>query len=196
MHPRLTRPAQALLAAALVAAPGCGGAATAPQRERPQTAPVDLPAAVAERLRLDETTVERRATFASANGARSVYVGRKTDGTSCLADVDADSVGAGCNRVLFGEHDVAFVEGFEGGPAPTTITELHVAGVASPRVRSLQVVLGDGSVRDVALTRERAFLYEAATSDLHAGVVPEALRVYDTGGRRIETMSLNGPPPA
>jgi hypothetical protein len=123
-------------------------------------------------------------------GAGSAY------DSACVVDVDTDSVGAGCNRVLFGEHDVAFVEASEGGPAPTTITELHVAGVASSRVRSLQVVLSNGSVEDVALTTEKAFLYEAATPDLHTGVVPQALRAYDAGGRRIDTMPLSDPPPA
>jgi hypothetical protein len=193
----MKRPALAIVAATLFAAPGCGSLATAPDLERAKTAQDELTERAIATLGLDEGKLERRATLPSkAHGRHAIYLAPKNEGGACVLDVTEDRLGAGCNAVLFGEHDVAFVESSEGGPARGAMTELRLAGVASPRVRSLELELSDGTRARVPLAAGNAFLYEAAASDLRDGVVPAALHAFNAGGRQLDTLPLGSPPPA
>lgn len=193
----MTRPALATLTATLVVASGCGSLATAPGPERPQAAHDELTEQAIARLGLDEAKLERRAAIGSKpHGRHSIYIAPKKGGGACVLVVTDDRLGAGCNPVLFGEHDVAFVESSQGGPTARATTELRLAGVASPRVRSLEVELSNGLRAQVPLTAGNAFLYEAAVSDLRDGVVPAALHAFKGGGRQIDTIPLGSVPPA
>jgi hypothetical protein len=115
------------------------------------------------------------------------------DGKSCLLDDDSSSgTGATClEHGLFARRRVAFLVSFEGGP--DRFSELRVAGVAAPGVRTVSVVKTDGSSIEVKLTRERAFLFESPAADLAARIYPTALRLYGASERLMETVTF---PPA
>jgi hypothetical protein len=124
-----------------------------------------------------------------------VFVAPSAKATTCVLDVAEQHVGAGCSPGLFASHELAWTEGFDGGPSKATIRTLRIAGVASRRVVGVAVELSDGRRIPVALTPGRAFMYEADPDDVHAGTLPAALLALD-GVRVLDRVELPGLPSA
>jgi hypothetical protein len=155
-------------------------------------APASVPASAVDALELDAAKVERRGTFRPAGVPHAVFVAPSAKGTICVLDVSGQHVGAGCSAGLFASHELAWTQGFDGGPAAATVRELRIAGVASARVRVVDVELSDGRRVPVQLTPGRAFMYEAVPEDVHARVLPVALLALDGARRVLDRVELPG----
>jgi hypothetical protein len=196
--------AAAGLALLAVAASACGGSTTSGKPRQnadlavvPGAGSVDgIPEAAVDALKLERAKAKRLGTFKLQHGPRAVYIAPTTKGTTCFLDVGDVDVGAGCDATLFSEHEVAWTESFRGGPALAAITELRVAGVAAASARGLSVELSNGDRVSVPLNAGRAFMYEAAPSDLHTAVVPKTLLAFDGDGEEIDRVELPPLPPA
>jgi hypothetical protein len=110
-----------------------------------------------------------------------------TDGTECLIDHEA---GAGASAScledgLFRHRRVEFSIAFEGGP--DAFDELHVTGIVAPNIRSADIVMTNGDVSPLALSKERTFVYESTRDDLQRRIRPTAFRLYGPSGRLVET---------
>ena len=202
MQPRLI--AVAALVPILAATTACGGSdADHAQRANRRLAgaagtavgQASIPERAVAALRLDEAKAERRGTFSVAGMPHVVFVAPSAKATTCVLDVAEQHVGAGCSPGLFASHELAWTEGFDGGPSKATIRTLRIAGVASRRVVGVAVELSDGRRIPVALTPGRAFMYEADPDDVHAGTLPAALLALD-GVRVLDRVELPGLPSA
>jgi hypothetical protein len=104
----------------------------------------------------------------------------------------------GCNPLddpLAGRK-MMFSFGYEGGPSIRGVRDARLVGIASLDVADIQVVMTDGSRRDVATRRTpklagaaetfRAFGYRLKTSDLKRGVGPTAVVALDAAGYEID----------
>jgi hypothetical protein len=109
------------------------------------------------------------------------------DGKECLID-HARGAGASASCLddgLFRHRRVEFSIAFEGGPE--TFDELQVIGVVAPSVRSAELVMTNGGVAPLALTKEHTFVYESGREALLQGVRPTAFRLYGPRGKLVET---------
>jgi hypothetical protein len=200
MQPRLI--AVAALVPMLAAATACGGSSLGRDGAADDrlvraggtsAAPDSVPASAVRALELDAAKVSRRGTFRAGGVSHALFVGPSAKGTTCVLDVSESHVGAGCSPSLFGSHELAWTEGFEGGPGVATITALRVAGVASARVDGVAVELADGRRDPAQLTPGRAFMYQAVPEDVHAGVLPVGLLALDSAGHVRDRVELPGP---
>jgi hypothetical protein len=145
-------------------------------------------------LDLDISKAKRLGAFHLRSHAwHVVYLAPTRRGTTCVLDVGSDHVGAGCGPALSGDHVLAFVEGFDGGPRPAAMTELHVSGVASRRTRAVAVELSTGATETVTLNDANAFFYEVAADELSSGAAPTALAAFDAAGKEIERIEIRPP---
>jgi hypothetical protein len=179
---------RALLGLLTVAATRAVGGAAAPAARGP--APT-LPASAVAAIHLDPARADRLRAFRSRDGSdRAVWVAPTTDGQTCVLDVGADQVGAGCGPTLFGAHRLAFTEASAAAPPGGTAGELRIAGVAAPAVGSVAIDLSDGSTAVVVPDGAGAFVYELPETQLARGVMPVALRARDGTAKQVDRIDL------
>jgi len=152
-------------------------------------------------LRADELLKVADVSAAPGLAARGVFLQPTSAGFLCLWDAPSAASLArqgGCNPAddpLDGERMlISFA--YEGGPAIRDVKDARLVGVASLDVATVEVVMSDGSRRDVVTKRTpalagltgsyRAFGYRLKTSDLKRGVGPTAVVALDGAGREID----------
>lgn len=183
----------ALLGAVVLAAFVAVGGVIASVR----TAPPDLDAL---ELAVGTDAMVRAAEIPASDraAARGVFLQLTSTGHFCLWD--APSAGSpqrqgGCNPAAdpLGGRPLSISLAYEGGPAPTRVTDARLVGVAAKDVTSLSVEMSDGSHRRIALTptsiggiEYRAFGHRVRTSDLRRGLGPVAVVAFDAAGREID----------
>jgi hypothetical protein len=142
----------------------------------------------------------RVADIAPADGApaRGVFVQTTPTGLLCLSDaLSARSAnkGGGCNSAadpLGG--DTMFISfAYDGGPAVSDVEDARLIGLVSLQAEAVEVLMSDGSRRDVKLKRAtvgddtyRAFGYRVKTADLRRGVTPTAVIALNAAGEEID----------
>ncbi len=114
-----------------------------------------------------------------------------TDGKSCLLEssgVDPD--GSVCSDGgLFVRRKVAFAIESQ-GRGPDAVSELHVAGVVAPEIRSAELLKSDGSSSQLLLRETGAFVYESPSSELARGVFPSGFRLYGASGKLVQSVQF------
>jgi hypothetical protein len=82
---------------------------------------------------------------------------------------------------------------FDGGPAVTSFSDARLFGLAAGNVARLQVVMSDGSRRELRLVRTsaagkpvRAFGHRVGRTDLAHGVTPVAVVALDADGNELD----------
>lgn len=132
-----------------------------------------------------------RASFHASGMLIRVYTGRSVSGSyECLIYAEPKGFGASCDPKLLTKRKVEYLESFDGGPDPQTMTNRHVAGVVDPVVGSLAIVNDRGDSRPVPLAGDYAFLYVVPPAELRAGIEPVELIAFDRSGREIERIAL------
>lgn len=155
-----------------------------------------------EAFRADLATGEivRVADIAAAGGlpARGVFVQTTQAGQVCLWDAPSASSlqrGGGCNPAAdpLGGSALSASLAYEGGPATADVRDARLVGLASRDVAAIEVVMSDGTRRDVRLEKAKldfdeyvAFGYRIRRSDLRRGVGPSAVVALDADGTEIE----------
>ena len=148
--------------------------------------PVPVPASGA--------TVHVQTTYDGEVWAVETYSG--PDGRLCVADGNVTSPGTGCwvRSELF-KNGPVWVDGpgalHSANSPPTTWDRMWVAGIAQAKVKRLDVVMTDCSLRSVRLDGDGVFLLTVPRADLRADVWPYALIAYDTNGRSIWQQHLH-----
>ena len=161
------------------------------QVSQPSVADDDDPLARLEHsLDVAQETWEDVGAFGLRGGRKvRLHTADAAHGKSCLIESEASEASSMClDRSLFGLHRAAFMIGSNGGP--DRFSDLHLSGVAAPAVGGVTLVLTDGSSSELALTDDRAFLFESKASELARGVGPAALRLFGQNGRLLETIPI------
>lgn len=157
---------------------------------RPAGAADALPIRAAQFLKPGQS--RRIATFASASGTpRSVFLNRSKDNAQiCVWDTDTESgaQSGGCNSAtnFFAGHAFTLSLSYDGGPAVTAVRDARIVGVATEAVAALEVVYADGTVKPVAITRDRGFAHAVPALLLRKGIGPVALIARNARGTVID----------
>lgn len=142
-------------------------------------------------VKIDYTKARIRGGFDAGGKRTLLYSGPSAVGDfECLAYHGPTHIGHACDSTRDQKHKVAFIELFDGGPDPRTMSDRHIVGVADAGVGRLAVVNERGILRTVSLTQERSFLYVVPVTELRAGVEPAALIVFDLSGTVLERIPL------
>lgn len=138
---------------------------------------------------------------AHGHGGRGVFVQPTSAGFLCLWDAPsatALSRQGGCNPAddPLGGNKLRVSFAYDGGPAIRDVKDARLIGLATIDVASIQLVMTDGTRRDVAMKRTpavsglqgsyRAFGYRLKPSDLRQGVGPTVVLALDSAGKEIE----------
>jgi hypothetical protein len=82
---------------------------------------------------------------------------------------------------------------YDGGPAPASVSDARLFGLAARDVARVRVVMSDGTSRDVRLSNAsgagkgiHAFGYRVKPVDLRRSVTPIAVVALDAGGTEID----------
>ena len=144
-------------------------------------------------LRLKEDTRRHVGVFDLAQGRKvRLSTADTVDGMACLIEQDEGAVGSSClENGFFAQRKVELLVGSQGGP--DRVPELHVVGIVAPGIRSAVLVKTDGSVVELRLNRDGAFLFESPDADLEARIYPTKLRLYGPSGKLAGTVTF---PPA
>jgi hypothetical protein len=133
------------------------------------------------------------------HAARAVFVQASRDFV-CLWDAPSVSSPArqgGCNSAEdpLGGRNLTVSLAYDGGPTPQPVSDARLIGLASLEVASVQVLMNDGTRRDIPLRRTpalsgslgplRAFGYRFRPSDLRDGLGPTKVLAFDAAGRQI-----------
>lgn len=172
-----------------------GGVVAAQLGPAPEVA--DLQAAI------EEDPLVRVAEIAPAGNARArgVFVQFTSTGHLCLweaASATSRERGGGCNSVddPLGGRELSVSLGYDGGPSASTVTDARLMGLVSAKVSSVQVLMTDGSRRNVPMRATagvavqggayKVFGYRFASRDLERGIGPTAVLALDSSGREID----------
>ncbi len=140
--------------------------------------------------RLVEGTRRHVGVFGLSKGRKiRLSTAETVDGMACL--IEEDDIGAGSSCLddgLFARRKVELLVSSQGGPGK--FSELHVAGISAPGIRTITLVKTDGSVVRLDLGASRAFVYESSAADLEERIYPTALRLYAASGRLVETLTF------
>jgi hypothetical protein len=129
--------------------------------------------------------------FELKDGRRvELFIADTRTGRACLVDNDPRfGASAGClDDGLFRERKVEFSVRFDGGP--TLFSELYVAGVVAPSIRSAELTKTDGTAESLELTDSRAFVFESPRADLDGSTYPNGFRLYGPSGKLLETVTF------
>lgn len=161
------------------------------------------PEVAALQAAIDEDALVRVADIPATGSARArgVFVQITSTGHLCLWDAPSATSrerGGGCNPAddpLAGRE--LFVSlGYDGGPNLGTVTDARLMGLVSAQVGAVQVLMTDGTRRNVPMARTpgvalrhvayKAFAYRFATRDLQRGLGPTAVIALDTEGAELD----------
>jgi hypothetical protein len=168
-----------VLAAGLVGSPQDVAALDSALREAPMVRLADMPAA-------------------DGLAARGVFVQRTSGGQFCLWDAPSPSPGAkqgGCNPAddPLGGHPLSASLAYDGGPAPTDVTDARLIGLVTSDVARVVIVMSDGSGRELTLRRVPAsigdflvFAHRFGRGQLARGVTPVAVVALDVDGNELD----------
>jgi len=143
------------------------------------------------------------ARFPSAPGraGRSLVLQRTPDGYLCVWDAPGEDEAhgsGGCNPAAdpLGGRELYVSLAYDGGPSVATVTDARLSGLVSARVDRLQLVMSDGTMRNVPLVSARTraiagsdyrvFAYRVPPGDLQRGVTPTAAVALDRAGSEID----------
>ena len=143
--------------------------------------------------------VARVADIAAGGGlpGRGVFVQATDMGQLCLWDAPSASSQqrqGGCNSTddPLGGSALSASLAYEGGPAVEDVRDARLIGLASRDVATVQVLMSDGSLRELRLRNAtlgsdeyRAFGYRFKKSDLRGGVGPTAVIARASTGDEI-----------
>lgn len=143
--------------------------------------------------------IARVADIAAGDGlpSRGVFVQTTDTGQLCLWDASSASSQqrqGGCNSVddPLGGSALSASLAFEGGPAVGNVQDARLIGLASREVAAVQVLMSDGTQREVRLRKAmlgsdeyRAFGYRFKKLDLRAGIGPTAVIAKSATGDEI-----------
>lgn len=132
---------------------------------------------------------------------RGVFVQFTSTGLLCLFDAPSPTALArqgGCNSAddpLGGRRLFASLS-YEGGPGVEQVKDARLIGLVSADVEAVEVLMTDGTRREVALRRPvafatrgdsyRAFGYRFKVSDLKRGLGPTAVLALDSNGGELD----------
>jgi len=156
--------------------------------------PADLEAA------LRDDPLVQVAGIPAENGlaGRGVFVQRTSAGFICLWDAPSATSSVrqgGCNRTddPFGGRELFVSMAYDGGPAIAGIKDARLVGVAAREVVEVQVLMSDGTRREIRLRKAnvagdeyRAFGYRFKKADLRKDVTPKAVIALDSTGEEID----------
>jgi len=143
--------------------------------------------------------ITRVADIAAGDGkpARGVFVQATDTGQLCLWDAPSASSQqrqGGCNSVddPLGGSALSASLAYQGGPAVEDVQDARLIGLVSRDVATVQVLMSDGTQRDVRLRKATlgsneygAFGYRFKKSDLRGGVGPTAVIARAASGDEI-----------
>ncbi len=111
----------------------------------------------------------------------------------CLSVVGpGGDTGSACSEPrLFSRGPVIWLEGFEGGPTPTTRSSEYVAGIAIEAVKRVDVIRSDGASSPASLSEDNAFFFELDPADLARGVYLDHLEARGASGRLVKRIEMN-----
>lgn len=130
--------------------------------------------------------------------ARSVFVQTTSTGHVCLWDAPSATSPArqgGCNSAEdpLGGRELSVSFAYDGGPAPSTVTDARLIGLGAADVADVEVLMSDGTRRTmhlrtvrVGMDEYRAFGYRFKRADLRRGVGPTAVIAFDASGAEID----------
>ena len=161
----------------------------------PPAEPGTLSASEAASLHLVPASVHQRGRFISAAGKHfGVYVGTRSDnGRQCVMLVGGGGMGAGCDRTLFSNGPVAFLEAFSGGPGKSKRTDFELAGVVADNVSRLDVTDSLGRMTRIDTSANKGFFFELKPGDLARGVDVNTLVARDAAGTAIASFDVSEP---
>lgn len=147
--------------------------------------------------------ITRVADIAAGDGlpGRGVFVQATDTGQLCLWDALSASSHqrqGGCNPLddPLGSSALSASLAYEGGPAVEDVRDARLIGLTSRSVASVEVLMSDGTQRDVHLRKVilgsdeyRAFGYRFNKSDLRRGVGPAAVVARAATGHEIARQS-------
>jgi hypothetical protein len=183
----------ALLTAAIVGGVLAGGVVGASFKSTPE----GLESAIAT------DPVIKVAELAAAPGLaeRGVYL-QQAAGHVCLWDAPTAAAATkgqgGCNRAEdpFGGGKLMVGFAYDGGPAIRDVRDARLVGMAALDADSIQVLMSDGSLRDVKTRRTpklagtaqgfRAFGYRLKNADIKQGIGPVAVVALDAAGNELD----------
>jgi hypothetical protein len=152
---------------------------------------------------IEEDALVRVADLPAAGNARArgVFVQLTSTGHLCLWDAPSATSrerGGGCNPAddPLGGRELSVNLGYDGGPSPGTVTDARLMGLVSAKVAVVQVLMSNGSRRNVPLRRTlavavqdagyRAFGFRFPHADFERGIGPTAVVVLDASGKEID----------
>ena len=104
----------------------------------------------------------------------------------------AGDTGSACDEPrLFSSGPVAWIEGFEGGPAPKDRTSEYVAGIAAPQVKAIDFVDSAGVTRRAPLSSGNAFFFTLPPEELARGVYIGHLSALAANGSLLRQIPLD-----
>ena len=182
---------------------GCGVAAAGVLAGGVVGAQVEGPLSEDVAASLRTAPLTKVADITAANGleARGVFVQPAASGLLCLWDApSATSLTrlGGCNRSSdpLGGKKMTISFSQDGGPALSDVKDARIIGLTSIDVAAVQVLMTDGTRRDVKLKRTPAiarvagsylaFGYRLKQSDLRQAVGPAAVVALDATGQEID----------
>jgi hypothetical protein len=130
--------------------------------------------------------------------ARGVFAQVTSTGYLCLSDAPLsapETGGGGCNSAddPLGGRELSASLAYDGGPSLESVKDARVIGLASLGVASVEVLMSDGSSREVKLKKAtigsddfRAFGFRVKKSDLRKGIEPTAVVARDASGTEID----------
>jgi hypothetical protein len=147
--------------------------------------------------------IARVADIAAGDGlpGRGVFVQATDTGQVCLWDAPSASSQqrqGGCNSVddPLGGSALSASLAYDGGPAVEDVRDARLIGLASRDVATVQVLMSDGTQREMRLRKAmlesdeyRAFGYRFKRSDLRGGVGPIAVIARTATGDEIARQS-------
>jgi hypothetical protein len=189
---RITTKSGILVAALIVAAISAGGVLAA------QLGGWGSPDELASAIREDPAI--RVADIASDAGLpkHGVFVQKTSTGHLCLWDAPSAASpnrGGGCNTVddPLGGRTLRISFAFDGGPAVADVKDARLIGLAELEVATVQVLMSDGTRREVQLRKAsvggdeyQAFGYRFKKGDLRRGVAPTAVIGLNAAGQEID----------
>lgn len=129
---------------------------------------------------------------------RGVFVQSTSTGLLCLWDASSAATLArqgGCNSQddPLGGQKLFVSFAYDGGPAPTDVTDARLIGLASMDVSAVDVLMSDGTRRKISLRRAsigadeyHAFGHRVNKADLRKGVTPTAVIALNEAGQEID----------
>lgn len=154
---------------------------------------------------VEQATLRSQATFGSPGRTVRVYRGLALAGSpmaegpggadarlgrkSCAVVSGPGFTAATCRHDLFSDSNLLFMELGAGGPAKSDRTALRIAGLASPRVATIQAVDSTGATR-TAQVKDGAFLVELPPDAVAAGIEISSIAAFSASGDLLESVNL------